>query len=54
MTIFAVELTAIKLALQWAINNINDDISIFGDSHSALQAITACKSIIADQIYLWK
>jgi len=32
--IFAAELTAIKLALQWAIDNKNHDISIFSDSYN--------------------
>jgi len=44
MTIFAAELTTIKLALQWAIDNIDHDISIFSDLFSSLQAITAGKS----------
>jgi len=44
ITIFAAELTAIKLALQWATDNINHDISIFSDSYSSLRAITAGKS----------
>jgi len=44
ITIFAAELTAIKLALQWAIGNINHDISIFSDSYSSLQTISAGKS----------
>jgi len=44
MTIFALELTTIKIALQWAIDNINHDINFFGDSYSSLQEITAGKS----------
>jgi len=44
MTIFALELTTIKIALQWAIDNINHDINIFSDSYSSLQEIAAGKS----------
>jgi len=35
---------AIRLALQWAIDNINHDISILSDSYSSIQAIASGKS----------
>jgi len=45
ITIFAAELTAIKLALLWATNyTLDKDISIFSDSLSSLQAIASGKS----------
>ena len=44
ITIFAAELTAIKLALHWAIDNLDKNFSIFSDSYSSLQAIAAGKS----------
>jgi len=44
ITIFAAELTAIKLALHWAIDNLDKNISIFSDSYSSLQAIAVDKS----------
>ena len=44
ITIFAAELTAIKLALLWVINTLDKDISIFSDSYSSLQAIASGKS----------
>ena len=44
ITIFAAELTAVKLALHWAIDNLDKNFSIFSDSYSSLQAIAAGKS----------
>ena len=45
ISIFAAELTAIKLALLWVINTVKEDICIFSDSLSSLQAISSGKSI---------
>ena len=43
-TIFAAELTAIKLSLRWAITAAHKNITIFSDSLSALQAIDSGKT----------
>jgi len=45
ISIFAAELTAIKLALLWVINTVKEDICIFSDTLSSLQAISSGKSI---------
>jgi len=45
ISVFAAELTAIKLALLWVINTVKEDICIFSDSYSSLQAISSGKSI---------
>jgi len=52
INIFAAELTAIKLALMWVINTLDEDVSIFGDSYSSLQAITSGKSICRPNLLL--
>jgi len=44
VTIFAAELTAIKLSLRWAITTAHQNITIFSDSLSALQAIDSGKT----------
>jgi len=44
VTIFAAELTAIKLALLWVINTVDEDVCIFSDSYSSLQAIASGRS----------
>ena len=44
ITIFAAELTAIKLALIWVINTLHEDVTIFSDSYSSLQALASGKS----------
>jgi len=46
ITIFAAELSAIKLALLWVISNSDKNISVFSDSYSCLQAIASGKSIL--------
>jgi len=45
ISIFTAELTAIKLALLWIINTLTEDVCIFSDSYSSLQAITSGKSV---------
>ena len=60
LTIFTAELTAIKLALQWvsvALCNVSQQVAIFSDSLSSLQAIETGKSacrpdILADVLEL--
>jgi len=44
ITIFAAELCAIKLALQWFISNSDKNVCIFSDLYSSLQAIASGKS----------
>ena len=44
ITMFATELTAIKLDLLWVTNTLDKDISTFSDSLSSLQAIASGKS----------
>jgi len=44
ITIFAAELAAIKLSLLWAIDNTDQDVSIFSDSYSSLQALASGNS----------
>ena len=52
ITIFAAELTAIKLALMWVMNTLDEDVSIFSDSYSSLQAITSGKTICRPNLLL--
>ena len=52
ITIFAAELTAIKLALIWVMNTLDEDVSIFSDSYSSLQAISSGKSTCRPNLLL--
>jgi len=52
ITIFAAELTAIKLALMWVMNTLDEDVSIVSDSYSSLQAITSGKTICRPNLLL--
>lgn len=44
ITIFAAELTALKLAVLWVINTLQENVTIFSDSLSCLQALSSGKS----------
>ena len=52
ITIFAAELCAIKLALQWVTSNSDKNVCIFSDSYSSLQAIALGKSICRRNLLL--
>jgi len=52
ITVFAAELSVIKLALLWVIGNSDKNISIFSDSYSCLQAIASGKSICRPNLLL--
>ena len=52
ITIFAAELCAINLALQWVTSNSDKNVCIFSDSYSSLQAIASRKSICRPNLLL--
>ena len=54
ITIFAAELCAIKLALQWVTSNSDKNVCIFSDSYSSLQAIASGRSICRPNLLLYR
>jgi len=52
ITIFAAEVCAIKLPLQWVTSNSDKNVCIFSDSYSSLQAIASGKSICRPDLLL--